>query len=257
MLKGGLRPFVEDRMEKRYGPLWHGEVEKRFEVSKCPALDSYGSLKIMKRFWGEAFADLGRSAHADVCSTLSKRNQHAHDETFSRKEADATLVAMVRLLDAIGVRGKRAQEFAGKIEVLRNEMNVALPSQPSQAKPRTGRPTTSRPQMSSYLKNIVRKAEEKGGCEQRLFDSELREMLNEAKEAGQQAAQIVSKELCYRTIDEYVDGVMAMASEAMWKIWELQGSIPERVVYRSPKGFSNLLEIEFDTNNLPPNNGRA
>ncbi len=256
-LKGGLWPFVEDRMEMCYGGFWQEKVKVRLPKSRCLAGDTLGTLTIMKRFWGDAFAFLGKPLLADVNKALSARNLHAHDESFDRTKADDALAAIIRLLDKVAEGKEGAREFAEHVKNLRNELN-AEPPQPSQTKPRTDiRPTTSRPQMSPPLKNIVREAQEKGGCEQRLFDSELQDMLNEAKEAGKQTARIVAKELCYRTIDEYVDGVMAMASEAMWTIWERQGSIPERVVYRAPSGFSNLLEIEFDTNNLPPNNDRA
>lgn len=257
VLKEGLRPFVQDRMKRRYGDSWQDEVEERFDSSRCLVLDSYGSLKIVKRFWGDTFAFLGKPLLADVSNTLSIRNQHAHDESFNRAKAEAALSAMIRLLDKIAEGREDAREFAEHVKNLRNELN-AEPPQPSQTKPRTDiQPTTSRPPMSPYLKNIVREAQEKGGCEQRLFDSELREMLNEAKEAGKQAAQIVSKDLCYRTIDEYVDGVMAMSCDAMWAVWKRQGSHPERVLYRTKSGFSSSLEIEFDTNNLPLNNDRA
>ena len=264
LLKEGLSPFVEKRLESRFGYLWQERVKERFPDSEyfqnlgSRALDSYGILKIMKAFWGQAFADLGSPILADVRDTLSVRNQHAHDENFNRIEADVALTAMARLLDEVGQRDNRTQKFAEEIKNLCKEMNVELPSQPSPIKLHTGiPPTTDRPQMTPYLKKLVQEAKENGNYEQSLFDSELREMLKEAKQDGKQTAQIVSKKLCYRTIDEYVDGVMVMSSDAMWTVWERQGSRPERVMYRSKGGFSNLLEIEFDTNNPLPENRNA
>lgn len=253
LLQKGLLVFVKKRMEFRFESAWEDEITKRLKSTRYRLWDSYGLLKIMKAFWGEAFGDLGRPILSDVRNALSARNQHAHDENFTHKEANDALASMNRLLGAVSKHEIGTQKFTEAIDVLQKEINTSPQPHAGIAKPQTPiSPTTSRPRKSNYMKDLVLNVEKNSLYRQHLFDSELQDMLKEAKERGERTIRVVSKELCYRVVDEYVDGVMVMSSDAMWAIWEWQGSRPERVKYRSPKGFSNLLEIEFDTGNLPP-----
>ena len=258
LLQKGLLSFVKKRMKSRFGNLWENKVKERLKGTRYRIWDSYGLLKIMKFFWEEAFGDLGHHSHADVSNALSVRDKWAHQEDFTNEEANRALTIMHHLLFVVGNDEIAVRKFAEEISELHKEMNTGSQLQDRKtAPPISIPPTTERPQMTAYMMELVRGVEKNSVYRHHLFDSELRDILYEAKEQGQQTIRIISKDLCFRVVDEYVDGVMVMSSNAMWAVWEWQGSRPERVIYRAPKGFSNLLEIEFDTDNLPPKNGRV
>ena len=258
LLQQGLLPFVKKRMGFRLGSIWEDKVTERLKNTRYRYWDSYGLLKIMKTFWGEAFGDLGHPSRADVSNALSARNRWAHQGDFTLEDANRVLTIMNRLLFVVGKQEISTQKFAAEIRILQEEMNMGLPLQARESvPPPVVPPTTSRPQMTPYMRMLVQTVEKNSMYKQYLFDSELRDMLKEAKGQRQSIIRVVSRDLCFRIVDDYVDGVMVMSSDAMWAVWELQGNRPERVIYRSPKGFSNLLELEFDTDNLPPETGRT
>ena len=80
---------------------------------------------------------------------------------------------------------------------------------------------------------------------QEEFDSELREMLREAQNMGQQFRRVISGRLHERVVGGAQPNRMPMACEAMWKLWREQGSHKERIYRTTDSGQSTTIEIEF------------
>ena len=81
---------------------------------------------------------------------------------------------------------------------------------------------------------------------QSSFDNELKTMLDEAKRAGKTRLKVVSKELHDRVVRPSYN-YMPMACNAMWKIWDEQGSRQRDIRRTTKSGQSSTIEIEFDT----------
>ena len=79
------------------------------------------------------------------------------------------------------------------------------------------------------------------------FDSKLRQMIQEACSKGQQFCTIVSKHLHDRVVKESQTNRMPMACNAMWKLWEKQGSHMCRIISDTPSGQSSTIRIRFET----------
>lgn len=82
---------------------------------------------------------------------------------------------------------------------------------------------------------------------QEEFDSELLEMLQEARSKGQQFCRVVSKHLHERVVGGMQQNRMPMACKAMWKLWEDQGSHEDRIIRTTKSRQSTTIEIEFNT----------
>lgn len=252
ILKKGLDAFVRKRVEVRIGADWEHNITRRFNGNtEFLAWDVSGLLKVVKVCWNQAFSDLGCANLAHVKDILAARNLSAHQHDFSLGQASRTLTKMHELLEAVGRFDGKAKRCSEEVKDLQFEMYRQVPSSSREAQTRTPVPkTTGRPPMIDLFEHLIQKVITTSPYRQHQFDSELWEMMDEAKNRGEEKVVVVSRELCYRVIDEYVDGVMVMSSHSMWDLWERQGGNPERVKFRSRHGFSNLLEIEFDTNNL-------
>lgn len=83
------------------------------------------------------------------------------------------------------------------------------------------------------------------------FESELIDMLKEARVRGEFRVRIKARDLHKRIVDP-VDNRMPMACAAMWKLESPQNG--KATVIYEPKNLrreSSTLEIEFDTADLP------
>lgn len=79
------------------------------------------------------------------------------------------------------------------------------------------------------------------------FDDELFRILQEARGEGRKLYRVVSKRLHDRVVTEAGNHRMPAACDAMWRLWEEQGSRQERIIRTTPKGRSTTIEIEFST----------
>ena len=83
---------------------------------------------------------------------------------------------------------------------------------------------------------------------QAQFDEELERMLREARNAGHQTVDIVSKDLHDRVVpSDERNNRMPMACNAMWKLWneKEQGSDPDNILHTTPSNKSSTLKIRF------------
>ena len=82
---------------------------------------------------------------------------------------------------------------------------------------------------------------------QSQFDKELERMIVGAKKRGESSVVIVSKELHDRVVRSYVAGHrMPTACNAMWKLWEKQGSIKANVLKTTSSGKSTTIRIRYN-----------
>ncbi|WP_424940097.1 DUF499 domain-containing protein [Aliiroseovarius sp. S253] len=105
-MQEGLHPFVMRALEAGLGKGWPQEVISRFpewrpEQNGKFTLDTQKLLKIMERFWNDAFRnDLERTHRSIVNELIDVRNKLAHDGKFSYDDAERALDSMRRLLEA-------------------------------------------------------------------------------------------------------------------------------------------------------------
>ena len=83
--------------------------------------------------------------------------------------------------------------------------------------------------------------------EQEKFDSELLQMLEEARSEGKTTCDIVSKHLHDRVLFSWRTNRIPMARNAMWKLWEKQGSHEGRILRPRSKAEASFIKILFDT----------
>ena len=78
------------------------------------------------------------------------------------------------------------------------------------------------------------------------FENELKVMLEERRDVGEDLTIIVSNDLHDRVVTGS-ENRMPMACQAMWNLWERQGASKERIVHTTPSGQSTTIEIKFKT----------
>ena len=78
-----------------------------------------------------------------------------------------------------------------------------------------------------------------------MFDTELSRILDEERAAGRETYRVVARDLHRRVIGGSQPNRMVMACNAMWKLWERQGSLPDRIIHTTPSGRSTTIEIEY------------
>ena len=82
---------------------------------------------------------------------------------------------------------------------------------------------------------------------QEQFDRKLRELLEQAKREGKTSIEIISRDLHQKVVGGLHPNHMPMACEAMWKLWERQGSIEENIIHTTSSGMSSTIEMRFRT----------
>ena len=131
LLKEGLTPFVETRLESNLAGHWKVEVLKRY-----PAInnfvkgeeifwDVYALLRTMMIFWKDAFGDLKQPARSYVGEIYAVRNDWAHQYDFTREDADRALDTVRRLLDTIDKKGAGVKGIIDKLDELREAVKPA------------------------------------------------------------------------------------------------------------------------------------
>ena len=85
---------------------------------------------------------------------------------------------------------------------------------------------------------------------QRQFDEELRRLLREKKERGDNFAEIVSGNLHRRVVGGSGPNRMPMTCNAMWKLWKRQGGKEENVIHTTPSRRSSTIRIRYDLMDL-------
>ena len=131
LLPGVLIPFVEERLEGKYGGGWQAKVAERwlqrkdtwhlpelkFDKDGKIAWDQLVLLRVMQLFWGHDFRTVlvVRGIGWAVINKLIKdRNKLAHNELFTCGEAERALDLMCRLTKAVG-----ADETVAQLDAMR------------------------------------------------------------------------------------------------------------------------------------------
>lgn len=128
ILKDGLIPFVEKRLESRLKGYWQVEVSDRISGVKHLVeqgeirWDALALLKAMLIFRKQAFSDLGHQTNGFVAKLCGTRNRWAHQSTFTREEAILAIDTMQLLLEEVAKREDSALDFVGRIAALQNEL---------------------------------------------------------------------------------------------------------------------------------------
>ncbi|WP_422075978.1 Swt1 family HEPN domain-containing protein, partial [Sulfitobacter geojensis] len=128
-MQEGLHPFVMRALEAGLGKGWPQEVISRFPEWR-PAqngkfnLDTQKLLKIMERFWNDAFRnDLERTHRSIVNELIDVRNKLAHDGKFSYDDAERALDSMRRLLEATEAMNSAETIGAMRKTIIRTQLS--------------------------------------------------------------------------------------------------------------------------------------
>ena len=233
-----LVPFVEKRLRAAYDGHWQAAVANQIRGLK---LDSEGNpvwdltmlLRAIDRFWMEAFSSrLGRAERSIAHELIDIRNRLAHNAPFTWDDTERALDSARRLMSAIGA-GDSARRIGNMREAVLRSKYVKHPPgavhapAPRSAPSARGAPGTPR--------RFTRE----------MFETELNRMLDERRATGESACKVISKDLHRRVVGGSQPNRMPQACDAMWKLWERQGSDPDRIVHTTPSGRSSTIEIEY------------
>ena len=126
LLKDGLVPFVERMLKARLGGSWQKNIDSAFSrglrrtKKGVIAWDNQSLLKVMDRFWRDAFDEvLGRTERAFVNELIEVRNAFAHDEPFSSSDTERALDSVRRLLEAVSAKTQAEEVDRNRIELQR------------------------------------------------------------------------------------------------------------------------------------------
>ncbi|MGI9229500.1 MAG: Swt1 family HEPN domain-containing protein [Gammaproteobacteria bacterium] len=112
LLPSALEPFVKDRLGKSLGNRWRNIVveTKILSEKQLPNgqihWDLAALLKVMDRFWKEAFKNLPPEMRSIVNELLVVRNKVSHHGNFSADDATRALDSMCRLAEAIDAKNE-------------------------------------------------------------------------------------------------------------------------------------------------------
>ena len=238
LLPHPLIPFVEKRLKIGLGEHWRDKAVRRIKGLRANSRgkltwDQSNLLYAMDIYWGDAFHPvLERAVRALVNELITVRNKLSHNEPFTGEDAARALDSMYRLLVATGAEVEA--EHLGKMrdEILRRKFATPGPDRERLTAPRSKTPVQKDPKRTP-------------GFTQEAFNEELRRMLEMAHKAGKTSCRVISRDLHRGVIGESRANRMPMACNAMWKLWEEQGSVPGRIIHTTPKGRSSTIEIEY------------
>ena len=77
------------------------------------------------------------------------------------------------------------------------------------------------------------------------FDNALTQMLDQARDKGDENRRITAKEL-HASVVTSRKMYMRLACDAMWRLWKKQGAYESRVVYTPASNQGSKLEIEYE-----------
>ena len=237
-LPDALIPFVEKRLRATLTGHWQVEVARRVNGLKHdsrgnPAWDQATLLKAMDRFWPETFMPLlGRAERSIVNELIEVRNRLSHNTQFSWDDTERALDSMRRLMAAIG-----ADDCAQRIGEMRDAVLRSKYADPlSDKKRRSVRRSEDSPHNANETSRKFTQDE---------FDRELYQILEEERAAGKDTCKVISRNLHRRVVGGSQPNRMAMACNAMWKLWQRQGSHPSRIIRTTPSRRSTTIEIEY------------
>lgn len=237
-LSDALIPFVEGRLRYAYDGRWQAAAAERIRALNLdpqgnPVWDLSTLLRAIDLFWMETFSfRLGRAERSIAHELIDIRNRLAHNAPFTWDDTERALDSARRLMAAIGA-GDSARRIGNMREaVLRSKYVEHPPGAAYAPAPRSAPPP---PGASETPRKFTRD----------MFDAELNRMLDEARAAGADTCTVVSRELHRRVVGGSQPNRMPQACDAMWKLWELQGSDPDRIVHTTPSRRSSTIEIEY------------
>ena len=237
-LSEALRPFVERRLRDTYDGNWRAVAADRIGGLKLdpggnPVWDLTMLLRTIDRFWMEAFSSrLGRAERSIAHELIDIRNRLAHNAPFTWDDTERALDSARRLMAAIGAEDSARRIGNMREAVLRSKYiehpsdAAHVPVSRSAAPPRGA---------SGTPRKFTRE----------MFDTELSRMLEDQRADGESACRVVARDLHRRVVGGSQPNRMAMACNAMWKLWERQGSLPDRIIRTTPSGRSTTIEIEY------------
>lgn len=237
-LSDALIPFVERRLRDAYDRHWRAVAADqigglKFDPEGNPAWDLSTLLRAMDRFWMEAFSSrLGRAERSIAHELIDVRDRLAHNAPFTWDDTERAPDSARRLMAAIGA-GDSARRIGNMREAVLRSKYVEHP--PDAAHAPAPRSTPPPPGAAETARRFT----------QEMFDGELIRMLEEARAAGADTCTVVSRELHRRVVGGSQPNRMPQACDAMWKLWERQGSDPDRIVHTTPSRRSSTIEIEY------------
>ena len=126
LLKDGLVPFTERMLKARLGASWQKQIDDAFRQplrrnrKREIAWDNQALLKVIDRFWRDAFGEvLGRTERAIVNELIEVRNDFAHDQLFSSDDTVRALDSVERLLQAVSAKDQADEVSKIRIELQR------------------------------------------------------------------------------------------------------------------------------------------
>lgn len=237
-LSEALIPFVERRLRDAFDGRWRAVAADRIggltlDPGGNPVWDLTTLLRAIDRFWMEAFSSgLGRAERSITHELIDIRNRLAHNAPFTWDDTERALDSARRLMVAIGA-GDSARRIGNMREAILRSKYIENPSDAAHVPVSRSAPPPRG--ASGTPRKFTRE----------MFDTELSRILDEERAAGRETYRVVARDLHRRVIGGSQPNRMVMACNAMWKLWERQGSLPDRIIHTTPSGRSTTIEIEY------------
>lgn len=237
-LPDALVPFVEKQLRATLTGHWQVEVARKINGLKLdssgnPAWDQAALLKTIDQFWWKVFAArLGHAERSIVHELIDVRNRLSHYKPFSWDDTERALDSMRRLMTAIGADDCAQRIGDMRDAVLRSKYADPTPHQERHSVRRSEAPLRDADEVSRKFTKDE-------------FDRELYQILEEERAAGKDTCKVISRDLHRRVVGGNQPNRMAMACNAMWKLWQRQGSHPGRIIHTTPSRRSTTIEIEY------------
>lgn len=141
LLKKGLTPFVEARLESKLKGHWKIIILKRIPQIRNLVengeifWDTYLLLRTMMTFWSDGFNDLKHPARSYVGELYATRNDWAHQQNFTHEDADRAIDTIRRLLEIVGKKEAVVKEVIGELDRLQEEMKPVISEKDNSASP--------------------------------------------------------------------------------------------------------------------------
>ena len=124
LLREGLKPFVERRLQAAWGQNWRSQLRQYENVegqgNESIAWDSHLLLKVLCFRWEDAFrAELGRDSRTTAHALLAVRNSYAHERSFSSFDTLQAIGNARKLLEDIAARKQLATVVSLYEELMR------------------------------------------------------------------------------------------------------------------------------------------
>lgn len=124
LLKEGMIPYAEKRLQTYYGKDWLGQVQTLLrdplgvDDEGKVQWDTYALLKAINQTWQNVFSGtLGKTERSWVNELLAARNDWAHERPFSSDDTYRALDTAERMLTAVS-----AANLANEIKIIRTDL---------------------------------------------------------------------------------------------------------------------------------------